>query len=418
MYRGNFHSRRRLYHIDMIEIFATDRIRDLLPKITEFIREEVIPREPEFMTIPFKELEKGMLAELRDKARAAGLWAPHLHKEEGGLGLDLMEFAQLSEVMALSPYGHYIFNCQAPDIGNMELMGKYASGSLKEKYLEPLQQGKIRSCFSMTEPEFPGSNPVLMATTAVKEGEEYVINGHKWFTTAADGAEFAVVMAMTDPENENPYKRASMIVVPTDNSGFDLVRNISIMGEEGEGYSSHAEIRYENCRVPLENLIHLEGSGFTLAQERLGPGRIHHCMRWIGISERALEMMVSRAASRELRSGKMLGHQQTIQNWIAESRAAINASRYMVLHTAYKMEKEGNKAARNEISMIKFYVADVLMKVLDRAIQTHGALGITDDLVLSWWYRHERGSRIYDGPDEVHKSVVARQILKDQGLAI
>jgi len=402
----------------MIEIFSTPKLKDILPLVSSFIHEEVIPRELEIMTTPFKQLENGLLKELREKVKSSGLWAPHLNKDEGGLGLNLIEFAQLSEIMALTPYGHYFFNCQAPDIGNMELMANYASKELKEQYLKPLQHGSIRSCFSMTEPEFAGSNPVLMATRAIRENNEYVINGHKWFTTAADGAEFAVVMAITDPTNENQYQRASMIVVPTDNPGFELVRNISIMGEEGEGYSSHAEIRYNDCRVPVKNLIHTEGSGFVLAQERLGPGRIHHCMRWIGVAERALDMMCERAASRELKPGKMLGHQQTIQNWIAESRASISASRLMVLHTAYKMEHEGIKAARNEVSTIKFFVANVLHQVLDRAIQTHGALGITDDLILSWWYRHERGARIYDGPDEVHKSVVAKQLLKKYGLRI
>ena len=254
-----------------------------------------------------------------------------------------------------------------------------------------------------------------MGTTAVLDGDEFVINGHKWFTTAADGATFAIVMAVTNPDAE-PHKRASMIVVPTDTPGFEFTRNIPIMGDVGEGYLSHAEINYVNCRVPKNNLIGEMGSGFMLAQQRLGPGRIHHCMRWIGICERAFDMMCSRAASRELRDGRMLGHQQTIQNWIAESRAEINASRYMVLHAAQKIDNEGAKAARLEISIIKFYVADVLMKVLDRAVQVHGALGITDDTLLSFWYRHERGARIYDGPDEVHKASLAKAILKGYGM--
>jgi alkylation response protein AidB-like acyl-CoA dehydrogenase len=219
-------------------------------------------------------------------------------------------------------------------------------------------------------------------------------------------------MANTDP-SASPYERASMIVVPTDTKGFHLIRNIPIMGESGEGYMSHGEIEYHNCRVPVSNLIGKEGAGFLLAQERLGPGRIHHCMRWVGICERAFTMMCQRAKTRSMGDGQMLGDKQTIQNWIAESRAEINAARYMVLHTAYKIDQEGAKAARQEISTIKFFVADVLMKVLDRAIQTHGALGITDDTLLSFWYRHERGARIYDGPDEVHKSSLAKAILKN-----
>lgn len=402
----------------MIEIFASDRLKKYYDQYKSFIDNEVIPIEPALLKGHFKDHESGILLDLRRKAKSNGLWAPHLPQSQGGLGLNLVEFAQISEVLAHTPFGHYIFNCQAPDIGNMELMEKYASEDLKNKYLEPLHKGEIRSCFSMTEPEFAGSNPVKMGTTAVKEGNEYVINGHKWFTSSADGASFAVVMAVTDESNANPYQRASMIVVPTDNPGFDLVRNIAIMGEEGSGYSSHAEIRYTNCRVPVSNLIHLEGSGFLLAQERLGPGRIHHCMRWIGICERALHLMCQRASTREIKQGALLCEKQTIQNWIAESRAEINASRFMVLHAAYAMEANGAKAAREEISTIKFFVAGVLQQVLDRAIQTHGALGITDDTVLSWWYRHERGARIYDGPDEVHKSVLARSILKNYGVDI
>ncbi|HSI75600.1 MAG TPA: acyl-CoA dehydrogenase family protein, partial [Lunatimonas sp.] len=240
-----------------------------------------------------------------------------------------------------------------------------------------------------------------------------VINGHKWFTTGADGAAFSIVMVVTDPDNMNPYQRASMILVPLDTPGCKLVRNIPIMGDAGEDYLSHGELTFLDCKVPKRNLIGEAGQGFALAQERLGPGRIHHCMRWIGICERVLEMMCRRAISRELNPGKFLSQQQTIQNWIAESAAEIKASRLMVLDTAKKIQKVGNKAAKEEISMIKFFVSDVLMKVIDRAIQVHGALGITDDTLLSFWYRHERGARIYDGPDEVHKSVLARKILKN-----
>tara|TARA_R110000796_G_scaffold77584_2_gene173193 strand:+ start:57024 stop:58220 length:1197 start_codon:yes stop_codon:yes gene_type:complete len=398
----------------MTELFATDKLKALYPKVKQFIEEELYPSELYFLKDPWDEVNHILKAK-REKAKELGLWAPYLSEEEGGAGLTLTEFGQLSELLGRTPLGHYVLNCQAPDIGNIELMHQFASSKLKEKYLAPLMKGEIRSCFSMTEPDFAGSNPVNMGTTAVLDGDEFVINGHKWFTTAADGATFAIVMAVTNPDAE-PHKRASMIVVPTDTPGFELTRNIPIMGDEGEGYLSHAEIHYVDCRVPKSNLIGEMGSGFMLAQQRLGPGRIHHCMRWIGICERAFDMMCSRAASRELRDGKMLGHQQTIQNWIAESRAEINASRYMVLHAAQKIDNEGAKAARLEISTIKFYVADVLMKVLDRAIQVHGALGITDDTLLSFWYRHERGARIYDGPDEVHKASLAKAILKEYGL--
>lgn len=402
----------------MTGLFLTDRLKTLLPRIQEFIRSEVISLEKLLATKPFIDLEKEELRLLRQKVKQAGLWAPHLPEHEGGMGLSLTEFGQVSEVLGYSPLGHYAFNCQAPDIGNMELLHAYASEELKNKYLKPLQSGQIRSCFSMTEPEFAGSNPTRMATTAIKEGEYYVINGHKWFTSSADGADFAVVMAMTDAENPNPYLRASMIVVPTNNTGFQLVRNISIMGETGSGHHSHAEVRYENCKVPISHLIGKEGEGFKLAQERLGPGRIHHCMRWIGICERVFEMMCSYAAHRELAEGIPIASKQMVQQWIAESRANINAARYMVLHTAYGIDKQGAAAMRVEISTIKFFVANVLQQVIDRAIQVHGALGVTDDTLLSYWYRHERAARIYDGPDEVHKYVVAREELKKFGVKI
>jgi acyl-CoA dehydrogenase len=398
----------------MVELFATDKLKTLYPKVKDFVEKELYPIELQLMHSPWAEA-KEILDGKRAKAKSLGLWAPYLSEKDGGLGLSMTEFGQLSELLGTSPIGHYALNCQAPDIGNIELMHQFASNGLQEKYLQPLINGDIRSCFSMTEPEFAGSNPINMGTTAVLEGDEYVVNGHKWFTTAADGAAFAIVMAVTDPD-ASPYNRASMIVVPTDTPGFELTRNISIMGDVGGGYMSHSEINYVDCRVPATNLIGEEGSGFMLAQQRLGPGRIHHCMRWIGICERAFDMMCSRAATRELRDGKMLGHQQTIQNWISESRAEINAARFMVLHAADKMDKEGSKAARMEISTIKFFVANVLMQVLDRAVQLHGALGITDDTLLSFWYRHERGARIYDGPDEVHKASLAKSILRGYGL--
>lgn len=391
------------------------KLLDLVSRYQAFLKGYIYPIEKEIIYGSFKShLPK--LRELRELAKSKGLFTPHLSIDEGGLGLSLPEFARVSEILGTSPLGHYIFNCNAPDIGNMELMHQFASPFLKETFLKPLQRGEIRSCFAMTEPEHAGSNPIHMSTKAVLEGDEYVINGHKWFTTAADGAHFTIVMAITNPEAENVYQRASMILVPLDNPGYRLVRNISIMGDEGEDYLSHGEVEFTNCRVPKSYLIGEEGQGFTLAQVRLGPGRIHHCMRWIGICERALGFMCDRAMSRELNPGKFLSGQQTIQNWIAESAAEIKASRLLVLHTAEKIEKEGAKAAKEDISTIKFFVSDVLMKVLDRAIQVHGALGITDDTLLSFWYRHERGARIYDGPDEVHKSVLAKSILKSRAL--
>ncbi|MEM7552033.1 MAG: acyl-CoA dehydrogenase family protein [Bacteroidota bacterium] len=401
----------------MIDLFSSRRLPSILDKAKEFLISEVYPFELQWLQTNYFELES-TLNEKRQKVKDMGFWLPHFSVEEGGVGLNLVEFAQLSEVLGSSPFGHLLFNCQAPDIGNMELLHQFADEKQKEEFLEPLSKGKIRSCFAMTEPEHAGSNPVVMSTLAKKDGNEYVINGHKWFTTAADGAEFCIVMAVTNPENDNRYAKASMIIVPTKTNGFELVRNIPIMGDEGSGYLSHAEVRFNNCRVPAENIIGSEGDGFKLAQERLGPGRIHHCMRWIGICERALDLMCKRAVERELSPGKPLSDKQTIQNWIAESKAGINAARLMVLHAAHKMQNQGQKAAKEDISTIKFFVSDVLMNVLDKSIQVHGALGITDDTILSFWYRHERGSRIYDGPDEVHKSVLARSILRNYELKI
>jgi alkylation response protein AidB-like acyl-CoA dehydrogenase len=256
-----------------------------------------------------------------------------------------------------------------------------------------------------------------MSTRADKDGDDYVINGRKWFTSAADGAEFAIVMAVTNADAA-PHGRASQIIVPLSTKGFRIVRNIPVMGEAGTDYPTHCEVVYENVRVPQSNRLGPEGAGFAIAQERLGPGRIHHCMRWIGICERAMDMMCARAAKRELAPGKPLGTKQTVQEWIAESRAEILSARLMTLFTAHKIDAQGVYEAREEISLIKFHVAGVLQRVLDRAIQVHGALGLTDDTPLAFWYRHERAARIYDGPDEVHKGVVAKRILRAYGIEL
>jgi alkylation response protein AidB-like acyl-CoA dehydrogenase len=389
-----------------------EELLGLLDRIREFLRAQVYPLEPDFMRRPFRELTP-TLNTTREKVKALGLWAPHLPNEHGGLGLTLSEFALVSEELGRTPIGHYLFNCQAPDIGNMEILLAHGTPEQKEKYFAPLARGDVRSCFSMTEPEHPGSNPTWMSTTAVKDGDEYVINGHKWFTSSAEGASFAIVMAITNPENTNPYKRASQIIVSIPTKGFQLVRNINVMGDEGSDYASHAEVRYENCRVPQSNLLGTEGEGFAIAQERLGPGRIHHCMRWIGICERAFDLMCSYAVHRELSPGVSLASKQNVQEWIADSRAEISAARLLVLKTARAIDTKGAAEVREDISLIKFFVAGILQKVIDRAIQVHGALGLTDATLLSYWYRHERAARIYDGPDEVHKMVVARSILKN-----
>jgi alkylation response protein AidB-like acyl-CoA dehydrogenase len=267
----------------------------------------------------------------------------------------------------------------------------------------------------MTEPEFAGSNPVWMGTTAKRDGGDWVIRGHKWFASSADGAAFAVCMAVTDPDAA-PHRRASLILVPTDTPGFSILRNISVMGHRGGGWASHAEVGYEGTRVPLGNLLGNEGDGFALAQERLGPGRIHHAMRWIGVCERALEIMCRHAATREIAPGTPLGTRQLVEAAVAESRADIHAARLVVLHAAWLLEREGAKAAREEISLVKFTAARALQRVLDRALQTLGGLGMTDDTPLAFWYAHERAARIYDGPDEVHLSFVGRHTLRRFGL--
>ena len=383
-----------------------------LDKISQIVEDDILSLEHDFLMNGFGHVLP-QLNECRKKVKEQGLWTPYLSDQYGGMGLTLVEFAAVSELLGKTPLGHYCFNSQAPDIGNIELLKDHASDQLKSEFLQPLISGEIRSCFGMTEPQRPGSNPTWMDTRAVRDGDDYVINGNKWFTSAADGASICVVMAVTDPETENKYERASMFVVPVDNPGFEIVRNIPVMGDVGEGYMSHGETRLTDCRISASNIIGKEGEGFILAQERLGPGRIHHCMRWIGICERAVALMCSRASSREISPNKFLSEKQTIQNWISESAAKIYGARLMVLDCAKKIEAYQTKGARKEISMIKFHVADILMNVLDKAIQAHGALGMTEYTPLSFWYRHERGSRIYDGADEVHKSFVARSILKD-----
>jgi alkylation response protein AidB-like acyl-CoA dehydrogenase len=384
--------------------------------IREFMQKEIYPLEQPLRRNGFKALLP-QLKEVRSRAKQTGLWAAHVPEKYGGAGLSLVEYAHMSEELGRSPLGHYCFNVQAPDVGNMELLMEFGTPEQQERWLHPLVKGEIRSCFSMTEPEFAGSNPVWMGTTAKKEGNDWVIRGHKWFASSADGAAFAICMAVTSPDAD-PYQRASMIIVPTDTPGFELIANISVMGERGGDWASHGEIQYHGARVPLTNLLGGEGAGFALAQKRLGPGRIHHCMRWIGICERALDLLCRQAATRELAPGKPLGTRQIVQQWIAESRADIHAARLMVLHAAWRIEKEGAYAAREEISLIKFTVARTLQRVLDRAIQALGAAGITDDTPLAFWWGHERGARIYDGADEVHMTVVARRILRGYGLRI
>ncbi len=383
----------------------------LLRTARAFVREELVPLEPTLMHGSWATIEP-TLARLRVRARALGLWSPFLPQSLGGLDLPLDAYAQLSEVLGWTPFGPYVCNCQAPDVGNMELLLQFGTVEQKAHFLTPLANGTVRSCFAMTEPEHAGSNPVVMSTRAERDGDEWVITGHKWFTSSADGAAFAVVMAVTDAEATATHARASQILVPLPTAGYSLVRNISVMGEAGGGWASHAEIRFDRVRVPYTNLLGPQGQGFALAQERLGPGRIHHCMRWIGICERAFDLMCRRAAERDIAPGEPLASKQAVQFWIAESRIEIHASRLMVLDAATRIANHGQEAAREQIAYIKVFVANTLQRVVDRAIQAHGALGMTDDLPLAWWYRHERAARIYDGADEVHKTVIARRALK------
>lgn len=389
----------------------SDKMKTIIEMIDEFVDNELIPMEGEFLFKDFRELLP-LLNEKRNMVKKMELWAPNHPVELGGMGLNLVEHGLVSEALGRSPLGHYVFGCQAPDAGNVEILHKYGTEEQNKEYLAPLVKGDIRSCFAMTEVDMPGSNPVMLETTAVKDGDDYIINGHKWYTSSADGSKFAITMAVTNPEAPI-YLRASMIIVPTDTPGFNLVRNIPVMGHSGSDYFSHGEILFQNCRVPQKNLLGAEGQGFVMAQDRLGPGRIHHCMRWLGICNRAFDLMCKRASERVISSdGKTLSSRQIIQAWISESAAEIRAARLMTLYAAWRIDTVGPKEARDDISLIKFVVANTMQNVIDRALQVHGGLGMTDDTILAFLFRHERAARIYDGADEVHKSSIARRILR------
>ncbi len=389
----------------------SEKMTTILAMVGEFMEREVEPIEQEMLHGDPATVED-MVRDAQRMVRQMDLWAPNHPVEFGGLGLSMVDHGLLSEALGRSPLGHTVFGVQAPDAGNIEILHKYGTEEQKERFLRPLVAGEIRSCFSMTEPETAGSNPTLLATTAVKDGDDYVINGQKWFTSSADGAAFAIVMAVTDP-GAPPHRRASMILVPTDTPGFNLIRNVSVMGHAGSGHASHAEVIYQSCRVPQSNLLGDEGGGFVIAQDRLGPGRIHHCMRWLGIAGRAFEMMCRRANERVIDGdGSTLADRQIIQHWVAELDAEIRGARLQTLHAAWVIDQLGAKAARDEISAIKFSVANTMLRTVDTAIQVHGALGVTDDTLLSYWYRHERAARIYDGADEVHKTSLGRRVLR------
>jgi alkylation response protein AidB-like acyl-CoA dehydrogenase len=349
-----------------------------------------------------------LLRQLQDEVRAAGLWAPHVPPDAGGTGTGFLDYAYLNEHIGRSMWGQRVFGCQAPDAGNAEILHLYGTDEQKVDWLAPLVAGTIRSFFSMTEPEVPGSDPTTLRTRAVRDGDDWVIDGHKWFSSGAEGAAFGIVMAVTDPDAA-PHARATQIIVPADTPGVEIVRPIVVMGHAGKGWSTHCEVRYTGVRVPVANTLGEIGAGFLIAQKRLGPGRIHHVMRWLGQMQRAFELMCTYALARETSNGP-LADKQTVQNWIADSYAEIQACRLMTLDAAHKIDQEQD--ARVEISAIKFYAANVLNDVIDRAVQVHGARGLTDETPLAHMLLMARGGRIYDGPDEVHRVVVAKRILK------
>jgi acyl-CoA dehydrogenase len=388
-------------------------VAQLRERVLDFMDAEIYPQEREIMEALDEEVGAGVpypqnLAAVREKARGEGLWNLFMPDERFGPGLTNWEYGLLCEEMGRSPMAAPMaFNCSAPDTGNMEILAEHGSDQQKEDWLEPLLEGRMRSCFSMTEPEVSGSDPTLLQARAWLDGDEWVVDGHKWFTSGAVGADLAIAMVVTDPDAP-PYSRASMICVPTDTPGFNLVRPISVMGHDGG--PGHCEIRYEECRVPKEFLLGERGAGFAIAQDRLGPGRIHHCMRAIGTAERAHEMMCRRANERSAFGGP-LGDKQFVQESIATSRMEIDQARLLTLYAAWKMDTEGKRAARQAISAIKIVAANMVMDVLDRAIQIHGSLGMTDDTPLAIMWRFSRMLRLADGPDEVHKMVLARREL-------
>jgi len=381
----------------------TAEVREMRQRVRSFMDEHVYPNE-ELLAEGGGEAE-ALMKDLQSRTKAMGMWAPHLPAEAGGMGIGFMPYVYINEILGRSFFAPRAFGAQAPDSGNAEILWQFGTQEQRERWLKPLVEGEVRSCFSMTEPEVSGADPTTLRTTAVRDGDDWVINGHKWFTSGAIGASFAIVMCVTDPEGST-YRRMSQIIVPTDTPGFEIVRAVPVMGETA---GNHCEIRYTDCRVPVTNTLGQPGDGFMIAQKRLGPGRIHHCMRWLGQMQRAFDLMCRRALER-VAFGSTLAQKQTVQNWIADSVAEIQAARLLTLHAANKVD-QGDEA-RVEISLIKFWGSRILIDVIDRAIQVHGALGVSGDTPLEAMYRQARASRIYDGPDEVHRMVVARRVLR------
>jgi acyl-CoA dehydrogenase len=380
--------------------------------MAEFVRAEIWPLETLLEELGWDGLTRA-IEPLQQQVKARGLWAAHLDPELGGQGYGQVKLGLMHEILGTSPIAPLAFGNAAPDSGNSEILALAGTPEQKERYLHPLLAGDLRSAFSMTEPDTAGSDPTLLATTAVLDGDEWVINGHKWFSSNGSIADFLIVMAVTDPE-ARPHQRASMFIVETGAPGLHVLRDVATMEHPYDSfgrYGNHAEIRYENVRVPAAALLGARGAGFLIAQQRLYPGRIHHCMRWLGVARRAFDMLCERSLYRVAHGGPLSSH-QSVQNWIADSAAEMQAARLMTLQAAWKMDTQGVLAARQDIAMIKYFGARVLHDVIDRAVQAHGALGYSTDLPLEAMYRFARAARIYDGPDEVHRASVARQVLR------
>ena len=388
----------------------SDKVKSLQKKLQAFMDEHVYPNEQRFE----KETEQGdrwrpsrIIEELKPKARAAGLWNLFLPESEDGAGLTNLEYAPLCEIMGRSPMAPEVFNCSAPDTGNMEVLARYGTPEQKERWLKPLLAGEIRSCFSMTEPAVASSDATNIEASIVRDGDHYVLNGRKWWSSGGGDprCKISIFMGKTDPTAPR-HKQQSMILVPMDAPGITMDRMLTVFGYDHAPHG-HAEITFKNVRVPASNMLLGEGRGFEIAQGRLGPGRIHHCMRLIGVAERAVETMCRRIESR-VAFGKKLSEQGTIRADIAESRMEIEQARLLVLKAAYMMDTVGNKAARAEIAMIKIIAPNVTLRVLDRAIQAHGAAGVCQDTFLAAAWANSRTLRLADGPDEVHREAIAK----------
>jgi acyl-CoA dehydrogenase len=390
----------------------SEKTRELQYRLRAFMDEHIYPNEQRFLD----EIESDrwkpthIIEELKPKARAVGLWNLFMPDEENGAGLTNLEYAPLCEIMGRSPMAAEVFNCSAPDTGNMEVLARYGTPDQKEKWLKPLLAGEIRSCFAMTEPDVASSDATNICARIVREGNEYVIQGRKWWSSGAGDprCKIAIFMGKTDPAAP-VHKQQSMVLVPLDAPGTKIVRMLSVFGYDHAPHG-HAEIMFENVRVPVSNILLGEGRGFEIAQGRLGPGRIHHCMRCIGVAERALEGMCKRVQTR-VAFGKTLAEQGTIRADIAKSRMEIEQARLLTLKAAYMMDMVGNKAARDEIAMIKVVAPNVTLRVLDRAIQSHGGAGVSQDTFLASAWAQVRTLRLADGPDEVHMESIAKHEL-------